>query len=147
MRAGHRHLKPLVVILGLLLTGACAGRDDPEYPFDFSGIDPFWDVHDTLAADAEPSDSLWEAPYGTRRGTRSWSGWSGGGPPSVTGFAWLVAKFGNAIVGKSVAAVLAAVAPRMNPPLVYRLGGAVKLSRLQEGFDGTPRGLPRYDRK
>ncbi len=65
MRAGHRPLKPLVVILGLLLTGACAGRDDPEYAFDFSGIDPFWDVHDTLAADAEPSDSLWEALWNT----------------------------------------------------------------------------------
>ena len=33
MRAGHRPLKPLVVILGLPLTGACAGRDDPEYAF------------------------------------------------------------------------------------------------------------------
>ncbi len=65
MRAGHRPLKPHVVILGLLLTGACAGRDDPEYAFDFSGIDPFWDVHDTLAADAEPSDSLWEALWNT----------------------------------------------------------------------------------
>ena len=65
MRAGHRPVKPLVVILGLLLVGACAERDVPEYAFDFSGIDPFWDVHDTLAADAEPSDSLWEALWNT----------------------------------------------------------------------------------
>jgi hypothetical protein len=64
MRACDRPLKPFLVVCALA-SGACTAADQATDMFDISGIEPFWDVHDTLAADAEPSDSLWEALWST----------------------------------------------------------------------------------
>ena len=56
-----------LLIFAMLATvvAACARTDDPDYAFDFSGVDPFWAVHDSLVRDVEPPDSLWDALWST----------------------------------------------------------------------------------
>lgn len=53
----------LVFLIGALY--ACQTKPSPEPSFDFSAIEPFWEIMDTLAKDLEPSEHLWEKMLGT----------------------------------------------------------------------------------
>lgn len=71
--SGFHSLCAAVLIASLLLpscTGAEADGTWPEenaheFDLDFSGVELFWGVHDTLAADRDPSEAAWGALFST----------------------------------------------------------------------------------
>lgn len=54
-----------VLLFPAALFLACGQSAGTAGAFDFSGADLFWEVHDSLARDVEPPDSLWEALWST----------------------------------------------------------------------------------
>ncbi len=44
---------------------SCKRSETTDYQFDFSGIEPFWELMDTLAANQEPSNALWNSLFAT----------------------------------------------------------------------------------
>jgi hypothetical protein len=57
----HRHIAILPLVVAAVLTG-CNDPPPPVNPgFDFSAMAPFWEVHDSLTADREPSTEEWAA--------------------------------------------------------------------------------------
>jgi len=49
----------------LFIIVSCQNKSEQANTFDFSAIDPFWEIMDTLSSDLEPSDQLWNELFCT----------------------------------------------------------------------------------
>lgn len=59
-------MKKSIILASLLIVGMACHHPKPiPLGFDFSAIQPFWNIMDTLAADQEPSADLWNSVLGT----------------------------------------------------------------------------------